>query len=111
MVSHYVGIRNLIDDPGRKDDDVAKAIANGANVYLGEILFDRGIETLEIIPGKSCFAAYEAVYRELANGLNACIEKSPPRGRFHVIGNLFRYSKLKDCEFINDRIRTFYFGK
>ncbi len=121
MVSHYVGIRNLIDSVSASDGsqgsviddrkDVPNAIANGANVYLGEILFDRGIETLENNSGKPCFTAYEAMYRELANGLNACIEKSTSRGRFHVIGDLFQYSKLEDCEFVNERIRTFYFGK
>ena len=52
-VSHFIGVVKLCDSPTSKDDAIAKAIAAGAKVILGEILFTDRIGKLTVNKSES----------------------------------------------------------
>lgn len=76
MISHLVGVKHRVcnlptTNGGRTDEkQVNNMIASGAQVLLGEILFDRTVGDLPLSSGKPCLAAYEAKYRKLAKVMN-----------------------------------------
>lgn len=99
MISHYIGVRNLCD--GTVYDarqDVSNAIAGGAKVYLGSILYD------EKFAGNA-FHEYQKIYRELAGILNGITPNNP---KVKVLPDLLGYSQME--EFVNKSIRDYYFG-
>ena len=137
MISHYCGIRNLIDlvEKGRNKDDVDKkypyfegnnsekdekihdilmSIKNGALVILGEIVFDHKIGNFKVpLRGnerKECFKVYSGKYGALAKEI-ASLTKDVPN--FEIVTELLKYSDIKKImEYkMEDKIKAFYYGK
>lgn len=74
MISHYIGIRNLLDRKlvRRRNcachDKVVDLVKNGATVLLGTILFEDSYQ------GSKCFIKYKESYGELVKELNEVTE-------------------------------------
>lgn len=110
MISHYIGVRNLCDDPSVKNDEVAKAVAAGAKVILGEILFTKGIGALSIGSGEKCLLSYQKKYRALAEILNEQLRTDGMGDKITVLGDVLSYSQFRDKDFIKEPlIKMFYF--
>ena len=104
MISHFVGVNNFIDGHFVTRDEIVLKEREGADIYLGAILFDKGIGDFEAQKGIPCYQAYKEKYEKLADLLN----KS---GRpVHVIRQLFSYTMFESTDFIKeDKIKQFYF--
>ena len=116
MISHYIGVRNAIDNPcggdGREaKKNVCKAICNGADVLLGEILFTNKIGELEIgrIKDQSCYESYRTCYKNLSEVLNRETTADGVK-RLTVLADLLTYDSLINQTKIESRIKEFYFG-
>lgn len=110
MISHYIGIRNLCDSPGCKEDIISHAVLAGAKILLGEILFTKGIGQLPIGNGEECFASYRKKYLVLADILNEQLKKDGISDKFTVLSDILSYSLFQDKEFIQEpEVKRFYF--
>lgn len=110
MISHYIGVRNLCDDPSCKKDEVANAVASGAKVMLGEILFTKGIGGLHIGSGEKCLLSYQKKYRILAEILNEQLKIDGMSDKFTVLGDVLSYSQFQHKNFIREpQVKRFYF--
>lgn len=110
MISHYIGIRNLCDSPGCKEDTIAHAVSAGAKILLGEILFTKGIGQLHIGNGEECLASYRKKYIVLADILNEQLKKDGISDKFTVLSDILSYSQFQDKEYIwEPRVKRFYF--
>lgn len=109
MISHYIGIRKLCDAPEVKKDAVADAVAGGAKVLLGTILFTEEIGQLPTgREGEKCFDSYRWRYRILADALNGQLEKD---SRITVLQDILSYSDFRKKGFVREpEIQRFYFG-
>ena len=109
-VSHFIGVVKLCDSPTSKDDSIAKAIAAGAKVILGEILFTDRIGDLPVNRNEKCFASYRGKYQILSEELNKTVEKVNMNDRVEVLSDILSYDIFKDAKCIKeDRIKRFYF--
>lgn len=106
MISHYVGVRNFCDNnQGIKDNRIANAVARGARILLGEILF-----TLPFEDGKNCLNSYQKNYRILARELKRQIACDGKEGQFTVLSDVLSYTRFKESNCIKEeRIKRFYF--
>ena len=110
MISHYIGIRNLCEKPDGREDAVAREIAAGARVLLGEILFTKGIGQLPLRNGEECFASYRKRYMILADTLNEQLRKDGISDKFSVLRDILSYSQFQDKTYIQEpQIKRFYF--
>ena len=120
MISHYIGIRNVLDknyytDPhnNSKQKKVEKAIetgngGKGAIVILGEIVFDRFIGDLEMKPGLKCGEIYSQKYEILADEIGKLIKHEKVE-RFEILKKELGYSLfMKNGHEIEPQIRVFY---
>lgn len=119
MVSHYVGIRNMLD--GKSADKryprVLQIIGNGADVFLGEIVFDSRIGDMPLSwvktsSNKTALASYEELYGKLSKVMNGIISSNCPYN-FKALNTLLRYSSLTaaDCTYrIDSKVKDFYYG-
>ena len=105
IISHYVGIRNLLTNNCYEKDNAnftsVKEEAQNAEILLGEILFDNFGNEFEPI-----LNSYEKDYEILAKKLNEISEKP---SEFKILNKLWHYSTLKDFP-KDEKIREFYFG-
>lgn len=127
MISHYCGVRNLLDmkedardkypyfegnnsEKDKKISEILEKIQKEAIVILGEIVFDYKIGKLEIPlkgkEGKQCFKVYSDRYDTLARQI-AQIEDSPKN--FEIVTELLKYSTIKNN--MADKVKAFYYGK
>lgn len=110
MISHYIGVRNLCDNPDRRDDAAAREISAGAKVLLGEILFTKGIGQLPLGNGEECLASYRKKYMILADALNEQLERDGVSGKFTVLRDVLSYSQFQDKAYVQDpQVKRFYF--
>lgn len=110
MISHYIGVKNLCDNPDVKNDDVAKAISSGAKVLLGEILFTKGIGMLPVTNGEKCFSSYQKKYAILAEALNEQLRNDGIQDKINVLPELLSYSQFQDKDFVREtKVKRFYF--
>lgn len=109
MISHFVGINNFIahgfcDEGAITKDSVIEAVYGSADVFLGEILFDKGIGDYRMRSGKTCFESYSDLHGQLVDILKSL--KTP----VIMVDNLLLYSMFEGSSFIReDKIREFYF--
>lgn len=104
MISHFIGVNNFINGDYVTEDENITNLRNKADIYLGAILFDKGIGNFEISKGITCYKSYKAKYEKLADILN---EQDTP---VTVVKDLFSYTKFEDMDFIKeDKIIEFYF--
>ena len=105
MISHYIGVTNFVEkgekalDPRQKSnfDKLVKLRSEGANIILGEVLFDFGDK---ISNGK--FDNYSSVYMKLANKLKGHTSK------LYVLPEILTYQELlKDFE-LDKKVKDFY---
>ena len=93
MISHYVSVRNLLELSSKGKENVyvngcemkrkvMEKINSGAEVILGEILFDYKIGDLELSPKHGCLEAYSEKYAILAAKMT---ELSADLGRIRVL--------------------------
>lgn len=110
MVSHFIGVVKLCDSPTSKDDAIAKAIAAGAKVILGEILFTDRIGELPVNKNEKCFESYRTRYQVLSEELNTQLSKYGMNEKVIVLPNILSYDIFKGAKCIKeDRIKRFYF--
>lgn len=110
MISHYIGVRNLCDSPGHKEDVIADTVSAGAKVLLGEILFTKGIGQLHIGKDEECFASYREKYRVLADTLNGQLKRDGLNDNFTVLSDILSYSQFRDKGYIQEsQVKRFYF--
>lgn len=113
MISHYVGMRKLDKNKfygGKKSEyhiSIEKAIKNGADIILGEILFGDDVEAM-----KPATERYSEKYKLLAEKMNQVLE-AEGRTRLHVLKEDLSYSKLfKDKSYsVEEEIWKYYFGR
>ena len=104
MISHYCGIKKLLDGKyykSEKQESVYEKIKKGATVILGEIVFHlpNGIANKEI-------ERYDAKYKKLAK-IIASHEKENPK--FEILKELLSYSEFKTNSFtVDERVKAFY---
>ena len=116
MISHYIGIRNLLDckktvQKCEYQNRVHEKIDSGAKIYLGEILFDHVIGDFEIGKGNKCFADYSKKYNKLAGKLNRAIGQENKSNRFVVLEDDLKYSMFRNDGYkheVEDKILQFY---
>lgn len=114
MVSHYIGVRKRVDDPfcepqEEGDAVIANAIAKGAKVLLGEILFPLFQPKKE--GEDDCHGPYQKKYQTLADILNAQLKKDGQDGKITVLKELLFYDQVYQEEGgLEDKIRQFYFS-
>ena len=120
MVSHYVGVRNLLMDLEKgsdtvfrgcddKEKSIKKMIRDGARVYFGGILFDRKIGVLPISGSGSNYAKdYQKRYYELAAVLNAQLIEAGLIDRLRVLTEELKYEMITSVR--DEKIRTFYYS-
>ena len=120
MISHYIGIRNVLEknyykdpDNNSKQEEVEKAIetgngGKGAIVILGEIVFDRFIGDLELKPGLKCGAVYSQKYEILSDEIGKLIKHDKVE-RLEIVKKELGYSLfMKNGHDIEPQIRAFY---
>lgn len=110
MISHYIGVRNRCDElekAGNRDpkDKVAAAIASGAKVLLGEILFP-----IPLAEAEDCRDAYQEKYEILADILNKQLQEDKMDGKITVIRHLLSYAQLQKGAAGKSKINQFYFA-
>ena len=107
MISHYIGVTNFVEkgekalDPKQKPnfDELVKLRSEGANIILGEVLFDFGGK---ISNGKTKLENYSSIYKDLAKILNDHTSK------LYVLPRILTYQKLlKDFE-LDKKVKDFY---
>lgn len=104
MISHFIGVNNFITQGSVTYDPLVSYVRSDADIYLGAILFDKGIGDFEISKGVKCFESYKEKYESLADILN--YQGTPVR----VIKELFSYTMFENSDFVKeDKIKKFYF--
>lgn len=104
MISHFIGVNNFITQGSVTYDPLVSYVRSDAHIYLGAILFDKGIGNFEISKGVKCFESYKEKYESLADILNS--QGTP----VHVIKELFSYTMFENSDFVKeDKIKKFYF--
>ena len=108
MISHYVGVRNFIEEKYYPDNDELEKVKEyrGGEIILGEILFDKFAE--ESL--KKYQIDYESDYQVLAKKLNEIIDSDDSCKNFKVLDEILLYSDLESFVEKNEKIRNFYFG-
>lgn len=107
MISHYIGVTNFVEkgekalDPRQKSnfDKLVKLRSEGANIILGEVLFDFGDK---ISNGKTKFDNYSSVYMELANKLKGHTSK------LYVLPGILTYQELLKGFKLDKKVKDFY---
>lgn len=118
MISHYCGIRNVLEPKYYNETDefrmknvqeVVESEIKEKNpvVILGEIVFDSKIGDLKLSPDsdKTCLEIYRKKYQELAK-IIAGIDNLPEK--FEMVNDLLCYSTIRDK--LEDNIKAFYYG-
>lgn len=120
MISHYTGIRNVLNHDYYKEEDPVNAVkqkimvdaindgnkGRGAVVILGEIVFDRFIGDFELKSGLKCGKAYSQKYEELAKHIGCLIADLP---QFEIVKKELGYSMfMVNDHVIEEPIRQFY---
>lgn len=125
MISHYIGIRNVLNKKYCKEKDKSNVSkqkevediietgngGKGSIVILGEIVFDRFIGDLALKPGLKCGEIYSQKYEMLADVIGQLIKNESDESvqRFEVLKKELGYSLfLTNPHKIEDRIRQFY---
>lgn len=104
MISHFIGVNNFIEKGPVTNDNVIISVRGNADVFLGAILFDKGIGNFEISKCVKCLESYKEKYERLADILNS--QGTP----VHVIKELFSYTMFEKSDFVKeDKIKEFYF--
>lgn len=99
LISHYIGITNFIqsDIVDKRKDALSP---EGAEIYLGEILFD-----FNFGDAQKKLTIYSSYYKKLATRLNGL------RAKIKVLDEVLKYSLFKDRNngyLLSDEIRNFY---
>lgn len=104
MISHFIGVNNFVKiGPVTEDNEIA-LIKKNSDIYLGEILFNRGIGDFEIRSGITCYQSYKEKYENLVDILN------DTDSSVNVVRELFSYDMFRDMEFIKEnKIIQYYF--
>lgn len=116
MISHYVGVRNFCDMLKKKgkidvgDKDNKNVVLDGGKIFLGEILFTKGIGQLSIGNGKQAFDSYQEKYRILAAALNEQLRIDGMSEQVSVLTDILSYSQFQNSSYImEEKIKKFYF--
>lgn len=121
-ISHYVGIRKLLDNIKNNNiekvysecDDkeriIIENIKDGAYIYLGEILFDHVIGKLKLNKASNieCAMDYKKRYTNLAKILNEKLSEDGLNDNFKIVLNDFSYDEINCVK--EDKIVTFYYN-
>ncbi len=114
MISHYIGIKNVMDgnvyskiDKKKADKEIDKLISQGARVILSEILFDYKIGDLNLERDITYRTSYGRIYEKLARQINS----ENHNDKFHMLNKELLYSMfLENDHYVEPAIKEFYFG-
>lgn len=115
MISHYIGVRNLLSGEVVKKraceahEDAVKAVKNGATVLLGSIIFDDLFEKVE--DKKKYYGAYEEAHRKLVGILNKVSNGVDGTDRLTVLEEPLTYTGVFDKAKISEAEKGFQFDK
>ena len=108
MISHYIGVTNFIDkgakamDPKQNFNELVNLLNNGADVILGEVLFDFDDKVTNVA---TKFSNYSSIYNKLAELLNEKLYKS---SKLHVLKEVLTYQELLNGFKIDKKVKDFY---
>lgn len=124
MISHYIGVQNfakgdfVTTSNSRLDSiltylgspfseqKILDELKDNAEIYLAEIVFDKGIKNLELGKGNNYFSDYE----ELHNKLSKILVNDNKNPKVHIVQNLLKYSDYDKWNHkIEDKIKQYYF--
>lgn len=116
MISHYVGIRNIMDGnfySGKKEPSqlaVENAIMQGADILLAEILYDGKLGRMKNEYGQAYLDSYEEMYVKFADKAMTEIDMAGLGKHFRVSMKDLGYSLfLNNDHLVEKRILDFYF--
>ncbi len=104
MLAHYIGISNDVDK-----HECEKKI----QFYLGEILFDHGINNLEL-PKESGSVSALVDYSEKYKLFAKHVESLQAKRKLQILPKVLTYNELfqeKNQNFLLPKIKAFYFGE
>ncbi len=122
MISHYTGIRNVLEHSYYKETDAINAAkqkavedainkgneGKGAIVILGEIVFDNFVGDFKLRSGLKCGEIYSQKYEILAEEIGKMIKKDKVE-RFEILKKELVYSLfMENNHKIEPNIRAFY---
>lgn len=125
MVSHYIGVRNLLTGEVVKKrayeayEDVVKAVKKDATVLMGSVIFDDLFEEVE--DKKKYYGAYEEAHIKLAKVLNEVskgVEGVDSTDRLTVLEvpmtytEIFNKAKIGESEQgfqLDEKVKRYYF--
>ena len=107
MISHYMGVTNFVEkgekalDPKQRPnlDELVKLRHEGADIILGEVLFDFGEKVRN---GKKKFENYSSIYKGLAMILNDHTSK------LYVLPKILTYQELLKGFKLDKKVKDFY---
>ena len=124
MVSHYIGGQNFASgdyvtannsrldtissylQTSFSEKQLFDELRDNAEIYLAEIVFDKGIKNIELGENSNYYKDYEELHKALAKIL-AFENKNP---KVHIVRNLMKYSDYNKWNHkIEDKILQFYF--
>ena len=125
MISHYIGVRNLLDRKvvSKRNSvghgNVVDAVNKGAKVFLGSIIFADLFSSAK--DREAYYENYAAKYKELAKLLNSVSNMpKPDKGignteRLMVLENPLTYTEVfnrgSSNFLVDEKVKKYYFGK
>ena len=125
MISHYIGVRNLLDRKvvSKRNSvghgNVVDAVNKGAKVFLGSIIFADLFSSAK--DREAYYENYAAKYKELAKLLNSVSNMPKPdegigsTERLMVLENPLTYTEVfnrgSSNFFVDEKVKKYYFGK
>ena len=111
MISHYIGVTNFIEngeialDPKQKShfDEIVKLRDCGAEIILGEVLFNFGDK---VSGGKEKIEKYASIYGALAEILKEHIKEHT--SKLYILPEILTYQELLKDFNLDDKIKNFY---
>ena len=118
MISHYVGIRNIICDTENIEEKDEKKllekqniITNVKEIYLGTILYDK-FEFEEFGGENNPLKRYKDIYKQLSEIMNDVLKgNNESKKKFKVIEEVLTYSEVFDNinkNAIDEKVKKFY---
>lgn len=110
MISHYIGLKTLlgeerksfVKDKCESKKAVTRMVINGANIYLGEILFDN----FDFDDGKTSLTSYKQLYLKFIS----MARKSDSNTKINLVNNVLTYSEIKKSGYkLDEKVIDFYF--
>jgi hypothetical protein len=120
MISHYIGVRNLLDGKAvskrncGEHENVVDAVGEGAKVFLGSIIF---VDLFSSVKDKEIYYEnYAEKHKELAKVLNEATRDLGVDNKLMVLEEPLTYTEVfnkgNGSNFtVDEKVKNYYFGK